>query len=83
LNKEIPPFVMTRGSSKAIELLNENIYNKIFQESQDSNDEVKMIYRIFFQLLNKNDISGIKNNNEFWSAAKKYFVTEGVGKTGI
>lgn len=83
MNKEIPGFTLTRGAVKAVELLNENIYNKIFVEGNNPADEIKLIYRIYFQLLNNKEISGIQDNKEFWKECSSYFLREGNGKTGI
>jgi hypothetical protein len=73
---------MTRGSSKAVELLNEPLYNKLFNPHIQPLEEVKLIYRIYFGLLNKRDITSIKDSNEFWEVACSYITYEGKGKTG-
>lgn len=72
---------MTRGSSKANELLNENLYNKIFKGDFIPNEEVILIYKIYFQLIARNDIT-IANIHEFWKSCCQYFISEGKGKTG-
>jgi hypothetical protein len=77
-----PAFVMSRGANRAIDLLNENIYNKIFTQAQAPTDDVKLIYRIFFFLVNRGDIASIEGQNEFWSACSSYIMKEGNGKTG-
>lgn len=82
LSKEIPPFVMTRGASKATELLNENLYNKVFTADIIPNEEVRMIYKIYFQLLDRNEIIELSTVEEFWKACCHYFIIEGNGKTG-
>lgn len=77
-----PAFVMSRGANRAIDLLNENIYNKIFTQAQVPTDDVKLIYRIFFFLINKGSIAIIEDQNEFWSECSSYIMKEGNGKTG-
>ncbi len=77
-----PAFVMSRGANRAIDLLNENIYNKIFAQGTPPSDDVKLIYRIFFYLINRGDIAQIEGQNEFWNVCSNYMMTEGSGKTG-
>ena len=77
-----PGFVMSRGANRAIDLLNENIYNKIFAQGTPPSDDVKLIYRIFFYLINRGDIAQIEGQNEFWNVCSNYMMTEGSGKTG-
>jgi hypothetical protein len=80
--QEYQPFVMSRGANRAIDLLNEGIYNKIFTQGSHPSDDVKVIYRIFFYLCNKKDIATIEDNVEFWNVCSSYLINEGNGKTG-
>lgn len=68
---------------KAVELLNENMYNKLFCDSNSvpTNDAL-LIYKIYFQLI-KYPIVKLSNNKEvFWKECCKYFMYESGGKTG-
>ena len=77
------PFNLTRGALKAIELLNDNMYYKLFtEEGQVPSDDIILTYKIFFQLLNNTEISEIKDKNEFWHKTCSFLVTENETKMG-
>ena len=81
-NITIKDLKLTKGALKAINLLNEEILNRIFLEEKPPNNEILIVYKIFFQLIKHQEI--IKNecnNNIFWEKCKKYFRSVG-GKTG-
>ena len=86
---EIPPkmdlkdFDLSKGSIKAIKLLNEPSLNQIFKEESSLNDDRLIIYRIFFQLI-KHPYQYIPKDRkkEFWEKCQKYFSNEINGKTG-
>lgn len=80
---EYPTFNMSRGANRAVELLNENIYNKIFSVSYKPNDDIILVYRIFFYFINKKEIAECQNPDEFWKGVSEFFYNEGQGKTGI
>lgn len=82
LIKEVNAFALSRGALKAVDLLNENMYNKIFSDGVIPQDDIILTYRLFFQLLDKNEVVAIKDTNEFWKKTCDYFLTEGAGKTG-
>ena len=69
LEKEYPEFHLTRGAIKAIELLNDELYNKIFQINELSGKlcEILNIYKILCQLLKKDNLLKIKDSNKFWN----------------
>ena len=65
LTKEPPPFVLAKGAAKALTLLNEDIYFKLFEKNEYPISDIILIYRIYFQLLNKEkDIINTKNDND-------------------
>ena len=73
---------LTKGALKAINLLNEEILNRIFLEEKPPNNEILIVYKIFFQLIKHQEIiKNESNNNIFWEKCKKYFRNVG-GKTG-
>jgi len=75
-------FALTRGAIKAVELLNESLYYKLFTEGPIPNEDIILTYRIFFQLLNMKDYVNIKDNSEFWKKVCEYFVSESNSKLG-
>ena len=79
----IKDFVLSKGSIKAIKLLNEPHLNYLFTEKSEPNDDRIIIYKIFFQLINHPFIY-IPNDKkeEFWSKCQDYFSHENNGKTG-
>jgi len=81
LTKEIPSFTVARGTIKAVELLNEAMYNKLFSNPVVPNEDILMPYRIYFQLVN-HSYAAIKDDKEFWENCCRYFLTENNGRTG-
>lgn len=71
---------MTRGAIKAVELLNESLYFKLF-EGANSNDDIILPYRIFFQLIDS-PIAAIPDKVDFWSKTCEFFAKERDGKLG-
>ena len=43
---------LSKGTKKAILLLNEPVLNKLFSEEKLPDDDILLIYKIFFQLIN-------------------------------
>ena len=84
LNEEPPKFSLSKGTVKAIELLNEENYSKIFtqKELNPPLNEILLVYRIFFQLLNNNNICTINDDKLFWYEASEYILKTNNGKIG-
>ena len=84
LNNEPSKFELSKSSTKAIELLNQDRYNNIFKtkELKPPLDEIILIYRIFFQLYKVNNIYSIKDEKLFWLEASDYILNNNNGKTG-
>lgn len=78
------PFTPSRGAVKAVELLNEELYNRIYRQSElkEPLNKIILIYRIYMQLLGKNEITSIKDDNVFWKEFTKYILDNNNGKTG-
>ena len=78
------PFTPSRGAVKAVELLNEELYNRIYRQNElkEPLNKIIFIYRIYMQLLGKNDITSIKNDNLFWKEFTKFILDNNNGKTG-
>jgi len=59
------------------------MYYKLFtEEGPVPADDIILTYRIFFQLLNKTEISEIKDKNEFWLKTCSFLVKENETKMG-
>lgn len=80
--KPIPNYSVNKGAIKALELLNEKIYSKLFYNMSNPSNDVKLIYRIFFKLLDLPELTDIKCNKEFWSKCCEYFINNSLGKIG-
>ena len=79
----IENIVLSKGSKKAKELLNESLLNHLFKDNKIPSDDIILIYRIYFQMINhpfallaKTDI------DKFWEKCRFYFTNELNGKTG-
>lgn len=83
LNKEIPPFALSRGAVKAVELLNEPMYFKVFTtDGNFPSDDVYIPYRILFTFAEMPELYTLKCNEEFWKKTCEYFVSSSEGKMG-
>jgi hypothetical protein len=79
-----PEFKPSLNTLKAIQLINEKIYNNIFfnKKLNPPINRIIIVYRVFFQLINKNEVVSIKNDEIFWDKASDYIVTnncKGIG----
>jgi hypothetical protein len=82
--EELPEFALSKGTIKAIELLNDDGYNSLFKKKELNPplDDVLFIYRLFFKLLKDNSISTIQDDKLFWMEASEYILNNNNGKTG-
>ena len=77
-------FQLSKGSMRAIQILDNEIYNNIFK-SKELNpplDKIILIYRIFFQLINREEINEIVSDKKFWEEARIYFLENDDNKIG-
>ena len=77
-------FQLSKGSMRAIQILDNEIYNNIFK-SKELNpplDKIILIYRIFFQLINQEEINEIVSDKKFWEEARIYFLENDDNKIG-
>jgi hypothetical protein len=72
LNKPFPDYLPAKGALKAIELLNNIIHLKFFNNDKTPRAEVILIFRIYFQLLN-HEVSTYKRTEDFWKECCVYF----------
>ena len=83
LTKEVPPFSVARGTIKAIELLNDSNYHKLFiQSSSVPCEETLLPYKIYFQLLQDKILKTLDNDKVFWSECCKYFFKDASVRPG-
>ena len=68
---------LNKGSLKAIKLLNDEIFCRLFLEDKIPNKDILLIYKIYFQLINNKEIYNNSNNNIpdkiFWEKCLNYF----------
>ena len=83
-DKDLDSFKLSKGSLKALEILNGENYRNIFkmEELNPPLDEIILIYRIFFQLINKEEFTEIIGDKKFWKEARNYFLENSNGKIG-
>ena len=83
-NKEYPEFQMTKGAIRAIELLNNEKYNQLFKKNilDPKLNEIIVIYRLLFRLLNQHEICQIEDDSEFWIKVCDFFNEKGIDKLG-
>ena len=69
---------LTKGTLKAIKLLDEDIFSRLFSERKTPKKDILLVYKIYFLLINYEEI--IKNNNIdlsdniFWEKCRHYFL---------
>ena len=76
LNAPIKPFELSRGCSKAVGLLDEELYLRVFLRvpPEKTLDEIVIVYRLFCQLINKEDFVQIKDDKIFFEKFSKYIL---------
>ena len=81
LNEPIKNFELSRGAQKAIGLLEDELYMRLFIRPVQEKllDEIVIIYRIFCQFLGKVEFTEIKSDKIFWEKFSK-FVLESKGE---
>ena len=77
-------FKLSNGSIKAIEILDDEVYNDIFnlKEFNPKLNDIIIIYRIFFQLINKEELIEIQSDKLFWKEASNFFLENNNNKIG-
>ena len=77
-------FKLSKGSLKALTMLDDEKYNDIFkiEELNPPVNEIILIYRIFFQLIDKEELTEIESDKKFWNEARNYFMENANGKIG-
>ena len=80
--KDIESLAFSRGTTKAIDLLNENLYNKLFNEVEAPQDDILLVYMLYFQIIKHPLIKMFDNKQKFWNETCKYFLNGAQNKTG-
>ena len=77
-------FKLSKGSLKALTMLDDEKYNDIFkiEELNPPVNEIILIYRIFFELIDKEELTEIESDKKFWNEARNYFMENANGKVG-
>jgi hypothetical protein len=84
LNESYTKFHLSRGASKAVKLLNRDLYSKIFRRPVLDNNlsKIYVIYRILIIFMGKYDISNISEDRLFWVKFTEYLNSNSEGKIG-
>ena len=77
-------FSLSQSSTKALKLLNDDNYNKIFRTKklEPPLNEILLIYRIFFQLIGKEELVNIESDKKFWQKTRTYILSNNNDETG-
>ena len=74
---------LSKGSKKATQLLNESLLNHLFKDEKIPVNDIILVYRIYFQMINHPFAKIAKTDvDKFWEKCKFYFTNELNGKTG-
>ena len=74
---------LSKGSKKATQLLNESLLNHLFKDEKIPVNDIILVYRIYFQMINHPFTKIAKIDiDKFWEKCKFYFTNEQNGKTG-
>lgn len=63
-------------------MLNDTNYQKAFVDKTISNEEIIFVYRVYFQLLDNQQLLQIVDNQEFFNKVCDYFIEKSNGKIG-
>ena len=76
----IPPFQLSKIGLKSLEKINEEVSPVIFASEEIPNRDIINLFRLFFQLINKDKEMINKKDDEFWKFAKDKLFTSKKGK---
>jgi hypothetical protein len=84
LSQSFSNFQIARGGSKAVELLNNDLYSNIFKKSLTNKkiDEICIVYRVLLTLFGEYKICSISENKLFWTKCTEYMNENSEGKIG-
>ena len=74
---ELQNLILNKGTIKAIKLLNEEIFCRLFSEEKIPNKDILLVYKVYFQLINYKEITKLYNNYQpddiIWEKCRHYF----------
>ena len=81
LSESYSKFHLSRGASKAVELLNRDLYSKIFRRPVLDNNlsKIIVIYRILIIFMGQYEISNISEDMLFWVKFTEYLNSNSEG----
>ena len=76
LNAPIKEFELSRGCIKALGLLDEELYLRVFNRAppEKTLEDIIIVYKLFCQLLNKEDLVQIKDDKIFWEKFARFIL---------
>ena len=77
-------FIISKTTQKGIEMLNKEDTLKFFEKDkiEDKEKEIVLIWKIFFYLIEKENIYSIENDEIFWKKMSKYIIQNCNKKVG-
>jgi len=84
LSKSFAKFQIARGGAKAVELLNNDLYAKLFKKPmlEKNVDDICTVYRVLLALFGEFKIATISGNQLFWIKCTEYIIGNSNGKIG-
>jgi hypothetical protein len=84
LSKNLVEFQASRGGIKAVELLNNELYGKLFKKPilEKNSEEICIIYRVLLALFGEYKIATIFGDQLFWIKCTEYLINNSNGKIG-
>ena len=84
LNKDFVGFQVSRGAAKAVELLDNPLYSKLFKKPvlEKNAEEICKVYRTLFTLIDEYQIANIPEDEYFWVKCTEYLNNKSGGKIG-
>ena len=84
LSKDFNEFQIARGGAKAVELLNNDLYSKLFKKPvlEKNCEEIYIVYRVLFALFGEYEIANIYGDQLFWIRCTEYMIKNSNGKIG-
>ena len=84
LSKNLVEFQASKGGIKAVELLNNDLYSKLFKKPilEKNAEELCVIYRVLLALFGEYKIATILGDQLFWIKCTEYLINNSNGKIG-
>ena len=84
LSKNFVEYQIPRGGAKAVELLNNELYSKLFKKPilEKNANEICTVYRVLFTIFGEYEIADIYGDELFWIKCTEYMIKNSNGKIG-